>query len=117
METVEAGNPAVVLGGRAAGLTAARLLARAFQRVVVPERDQRGGVPQLRHSHASLARLRLVLLARRVLHLLEPTRALARDSELVLRSLPMSARVLAGFGPSLPFEPVPRDAALARMAS
>jgi 2-polyprenyl-6-methoxyphenol hydroxylase-like FAD-dependent oxidoreductase len=53
----------------------------------------------------------------RVFHMLEPPSALARDPELVLRSLPMLARVLAGRGPSLPFEPVPRDAALARMAS
>jgi 2-polyprenyl-6-methoxyphenol hydroxylase-like FAD-dependent oxidoreductase len=70
--------PAVVLGGGVAGLAAARLLARHFPRVVVLERDlrsevtraeeafstwRRGGVPQLRHSHAFLARLRLVLLA------------------------------------------------------
>ena len=53
----------------------------------------------------------------RVAHMLEPPRALVRDPELVLRSLPMLARVLAGRGPSLPFEPVPRDTALARMAS
>jgi 2-polyprenyl-6-methoxyphenol hydroxylase-like FAD-dependent oxidoreductase len=53
----------------------------------------------------------------RVLHMLEPPSALMRDPQLVLRSLPMLARVLTGFGPSLPFEPVPRDAALARMAS
>src|SRR5262245_37981663 len=70
--------PAVVLGGGIAGLATARLLARHFARVVVLERDvrgdvqdpeeafrswKRGGVPQLRHSHAFLARLRLVLLA------------------------------------------------------
>lgn len=70
--------PAVVLGGGIAGLAAARLLARHYPRVLVLERDQRpdggtpedafhswrrGGVPQLRHSHAFLARLRLVLLA------------------------------------------------------
>src|SRR5262245_64013597 len=69
---------AVVLGGGIAGLATARLLARHFPRVVVLERDvrddvtdpedafsswRRGGVPQLRHSHAFLARLRLILLA------------------------------------------------------
>jgi 2-polyprenyl-6-methoxyphenol hydroxylase-like FAD-dependent oxidoreductase len=53
----------------------------------------------------------------RVFHMLEPPSALARDPELVLRSLPMLARVLAGRGPGLPFAPVARDAALARMAS
>src|SRR5881397_1767330 len=70
--------PAVVLGGGLAGLAAARLLRRHFPRVVVLERDRRPetaapedafaawvrrGVPQFRHSHAFLARLRLVLLA------------------------------------------------------
>src|SRR5438552_1139535 len=70
--------PAVVLGGGIAGLAAARLLPRHYPRVVVLERDvrtdcgdpesafgtwQRPGVPQFRHSHAFLARLRLVLLA------------------------------------------------------
>ena len=70
--------PAVVLGGGLAGLAAARLLARHCARVVVLERDrrpetaepedafsawERPGVPQFRHSHAFLARLRVVLLA------------------------------------------------------
>ena len=72
------GVTAVVLGGSVAGLATARLLARHFDRVIVLERDvrpevdgpetafaswQRPGVPQFRHSHAFLARLRLVLLA------------------------------------------------------
>ena len=69
---------AVVLGGGVGGLAAAALLARHFPRVVVLERDvrpktsnpeaaftgwERSGVPQFRHSHAFLARVRLVLLA------------------------------------------------------
>jgi flavin-dependent dehydrogenase len=69
---------AVVVGGGIAGLAAARVLARHYARVVVLERDQRPpvaspeeafagwerpGVPQFRHSHALLARLRLLLLA------------------------------------------------------
>lgn len=67
-----------MLGGGVAGLAAARLLSRHYPRVVVLERDvrrdtkgpenafrdwERGGAPQFRHSHAFLARLRLVLLA------------------------------------------------------
>ena len=70
--------PAVVLGGSVAGLAAAKLLARHFRQVLVLERDvrlrgtpedafrywERGGVPQFRHSHAFLARLRIALLAR-----------------------------------------------------
>jgi 2-polyprenyl-6-methoxyphenol hydroxylase-like FAD-dependent oxidoreductase len=69
---------AIVLGGGVAGLATARLLSRHYPRVVVLERDvrrdtsdpeaafrdwERGGAPQFRHSHAFLARLRLVLLA------------------------------------------------------
>jgi 2-polyprenyl-6-methoxyphenol hydroxylase-like FAD-dependent oxidoreductase len=70
--------PAIVVGGGLAGLAAARLLERHYPLVVVIERDtrpetaspedafdswQRPGVPQFRHSHAFLARLRVVLLA------------------------------------------------------
>src|SRR5438046_7409370 len=70
--------PAVVLGGGLAGLAAARLLRRHVPRGVALERDrrpetaepedafaswERRGVPQFRHSHAFLARLRVVLLA------------------------------------------------------
>src|SRR5262245_6627650 len=69
---------ALVLGGSIAVLAAARLLSRHFARVVVLERDvraagthpeeafaawQRPSVPQFRHSHAFLGRLRLILLA------------------------------------------------------
>ena len=39
----------------------------------------------------------------RVFHMLEPPERLARDPELVLRSLPMLARVLVGQGPEAPF--------------
>jgi 2-polyprenyl-6-methoxyphenol hydroxylase-like FAD-dependent oxidoreductase len=71
-------STAVILGGSVGGLAAARLLARHFSRVVVLERDvrtdvqipeaafaswERPSVPQFRHSHAFLARLRLILLA------------------------------------------------------
>jgi hypothetical protein len=52
----------------------------------------------------------------RVFHMLDAPDTLARDPELVLRSLPMLARVLAGGGPEPSFDPVAREAALARMA-
>src|SRR5262249_33599694 len=52
----------------------------------------------------------------RVFHMLEPPERLARDPELVLRSLPMLARVLVGQGPAAPFAQVGRDEVLARMA-
>jgi glycine/D-amino acid oxidase-like deaminating enzyme len=78
MSTLPGRLPAVVLGGGVAGLAAARVLARHFERVVVLEADrrpdvehpedafaswERPGVPQFRHSHAFLARLRVTLLA------------------------------------------------------
>jgi 2-polyprenyl-6-methoxyphenol hydroxylase-like FAD-dependent oxidoreductase len=77
MPTPSVSAPAVVLGGGIAGLAAARLLGRHFAQVTVLERDERpavaapdafhgwarAGVPQFRHSHAFLARLRVVLLA------------------------------------------------------
>jgi 2-polyprenyl-6-methoxyphenol hydroxylase-like FAD-dependent oxidoreductase len=78
MSSIRPEAQAVVLGGGIAGLAAARLLARHYPRVVVLERDrveavaspeeafdgwERKGVPQFRHSHAFLARVRLVLLA------------------------------------------------------
>ncbi|GAA0522381.1 2-polyprenyl-6-methoxyphenol hydroxylase [Halorubrum aquaticum] len=55
------GSRAVVLGGSVAGLCAARVLADAFEEVVVIERDRipetpspRDGAPQTRHPHAML---------------------------------------------------------------
>src|SRR5262245_43895979 len=71
-------STAVVLGGGLAGLATARVLERHYPRVLVLERDERAetpfaedafhawerpGVAQFRHSHAFLARLRVVLLA------------------------------------------------------
>jgi 2-polyprenyl-6-methoxyphenol hydroxylase-like FAD-dependent oxidoreductase len=62
------GNHAVVLGASMAGLLAARVLADAYERVTVVERDlllpdfaPRRGVPQGRHVHALLARGGVVL--------------------------------------------------------
>jgi 2-polyprenyl-6-methoxyphenol hydroxylase-like FAD-dependent oxidoreductase len=56
------GEHAVVLGASMAGLAAARVLADAYERVTVLERDplpaaaaHRKGVPQSRHAHALLA--------------------------------------------------------------
>jgi phytoene dehydrogenase-like protein len=56
------GDHAVVLGASMAGLAAARVLADAYERVTVLERDplpagaaHRRGVPQSRHAHALLA--------------------------------------------------------------
>jgi len=57
------GDHAVVLGASMGGLLAARVLADAYRRVTIVERDQlpesssaRKGVPQGRHAHALLPR-------------------------------------------------------------
>src|SRR5260370_34331842 len=57
------GDHAVVLGASMGGLLAARVLADAYQRVTVVDRDllperaaDRQGVPQGQHAHALLAR-------------------------------------------------------------
>ena len=57
------GDHAVVLGASMGGLLAARVLADAYERVTVVDRDllperaaDRQGVPQGRHAHALLAR-------------------------------------------------------------
>src|SRR2546428_13339266 len=57
------GEHAVVLGASMGGLLAARVLADAYQRVTIVERDplpesglDRKGVPQGRHAHALLPR-------------------------------------------------------------
>jgi 2-polyprenyl-6-methoxyphenol hydroxylase-like FAD-dependent oxidoreductase len=62
------GKHAVVLGASMAGLAAARVLADAYERVTVLERDalpttaaHRKGVPQSRHAHALLAAGRAAL--------------------------------------------------------
>jgi 2-polyprenyl-6-methoxyphenol hydroxylase-like FAD-dependent oxidoreductase len=62
------GKRAVVLGASMAGLTAARVLADAYERVTVLERDalpataaHRKGVPQSRHAHGLLAAGRVSL--------------------------------------------------------
>jgi 2-polyprenyl-6-methoxyphenol hydroxylase-like FAD-dependent oxidoreductase len=62
------GDHAVVLGASMAGLAAARVLADAYERVTVLERDplpagaaHRKGVPQSRHAHALLAGGRVAL--------------------------------------------------------
>lgn len=59
---------AVVIGGRRAGLLAARVLSESFERVSIVERDRfpegienRKGVPQGRHVHVLLPRGHMVL--------------------------------------------------------
>ncbi len=68
MKTTTVGNHAVVLGASMAGLLAARVLADAYDRVTVVERDvlphgeaNRRGVPQGRHLHLLHARGRELL--------------------------------------------------------
>ncbi|MGV9252053.1 FAD-dependent oxidoreductase [Streptomyces sp. NPDC003697] len=64
---VQVGNRAVVLGASMAGLLAARVLAEAYQEVLIVERDGLGaggprrGVPQGRHVHGLLARGQQIL--------------------------------------------------------
>jgi hypothetical protein len=53
----------------------------------------------------------------RVFNMLDAPERLLRDPEIVLRSLPVLARVLRGAEPAPAFAPVERDAALARLES
>jgi len=113
MSSTNGSAPAVVIGGGIAGLAAARLLARQYARVVVLERDARPdvatpdeafgawlrpGVPQFRHSHAFLARIRLVLLA----HLPD---VLDRLRAIGVREIALEETV----PPGMPFTPRPDD--------
>jgi 2-polyprenyl-6-methoxyphenol hydroxylase-like FAD-dependent oxidoreductase len=104
--------PAVVMGGGIGGLAAARLLTRHHRRVIVLERDVRDatvaedafvawprpGVPQFRHSHAFLARIRQALLA----HLPE---VLERLREVGVKEIPL----LDVAPPGMTFAPRPDD--------
>src|SRR5262249_12191217 len=111
-------QPAIILGGGVAGLAAARLLARHFDRVLVLERDERAdvatpeeafqlwersGVPQFRHSHAFLARLRLTLLA----HMPD---VLERLRTAGVREIRLAETVPPGM--QLPFDPTDDDVVL-----
>jgi len=53
----------------------------------------------------------------RVFHMLEPPDKLLRDPQMIVRSLPVLARVLRGDVPGQQFAPVPRAAVLASMAA
>jgi hypothetical protein len=53
----------------------------------------------------------------RVFNMLDPPEAMLRDPEVVLRALPVLARVLRGDEPPQPFAPVERAAALSRLGS
>jgi 2-polyprenyl-6-methoxyphenol hydroxylase-like FAD-dependent oxidoreductase len=68
MLSAPAGRHAVVIGGSIAGLLAGRVLADAFERVTIIERDRfpetsgaRKGVPQARHVHVLLRRGQTIL--------------------------------------------------------
>jgi 2-polyprenyl-6-methoxyphenol hydroxylase-like FAD-dependent oxidoreductase len=111
--------PAVVMGGGIGGLAAARLLTRHHRRVIVLERDVRSptaaedafaawdrpGVPQFRHSHAFLARIRQALLA----HLPE---VLERLREVGVKEI----RLLDTAPPGMAFVPRPEDEDLVLLA-
>ncbi|HEY8212026.1 MAG TPA: FAD-dependent monooxygenase [Myxococcaceae bacterium] len=98
---------AIVIGGSIAGLCAARVLARSFQKVTVVERDEapegpeaRKGVPQGHHVHAMLAH------GARVLEALFP----GIDAELAGAGAPemiigRNVGYLGGHGWAPPFEP------------
>lgn len=98
----------VIVGAGAAGLLAAVFLARAGRRVLVLDRDPtaapgpaepRPGVPQARHSHAYLARFR-VLLARRAPDLLAALLAAGAREISLLETAPAEIRraLAAGSG-------------------
>ena len=106
-----------MLGGGVAGLATAKLLAAHFPHVLVLERDvrmqgtpedafrywDRGGVPQFRHSHAFLARLRLTLLG----HLPD---VLDRLRNVGVREISLADMVPPGM--RLPFDPADEDVVL-----
>ncbi len=61
-------NHAIIIGGSLAGLLAARVLAKHFDRVTIVERDffpekpaSRPGIPQARHLHILLTRGKIIL--------------------------------------------------------
>jgi 2-polyprenyl-6-methoxyphenol hydroxylase-like FAD-dependent oxidoreductase len=99
------GEHAVVLGASMAGLTAARVLADAYQRVTVLERDalppaaaHRKGVPQSRHAHALLdaGRVALEELFPGLTEELVANGALTGDTQLEARWYPHGPRLCPG---------------------